>query len=113
MKLKNTQCNLFFLFILFFSACSSQNDIQNATEDYSKVKIYEEKKQNPQKHNKNKLEGLLIKRADSFYFTNNFEKAKTLYNMALNTVTDVETKQKLIEKLANTKQKIEIQNLEK
>ncbi len=100
------------LFILFYSACTSKTHTQETTEDYSTVKIHEEEAQNPQKRNKNKLEHLLIKKADSFYFVNNFKQAQTLYDMALNNVTDAETKKYLLQKIADTKVKIQTKKLE-
>lgn len=111
MKFKTLQKTTLNFLSIFFTilcfACTSQNYTQDTGEDYSAVKIHEEEAQNPQKRNKNKLEGLLIKKANSFYFANNFKQAQTLYDMALNNVTDAETKKYLIEKIANTKGKIE------
>lgn len=99
----------FFLFsMILYCFCTSKNVIKNTIdEEVLGVQIYEEKAQNPQKRNKNKLEGLLIKKADSFYFASNFRQAQTLYDMALNNVTDAETKKYLLQKIADTRGKIE------
>lgn len=93
--------------VLSFSACDSKNPTQQNHEGLD-VQVHEQKAQNPQKQNKNKLEGLLIKKADSFYFVDDFKQAQTLYSMALNNVTDDETKQSITQKLAKTKEKIEL-----
>lgn len=93
--------------LLFFSACNSKNPTQKIHEGLD-VQVHEEKVENSQKQNKNKLEGLLVKKADSFYFVDDFKQAQTLYSMALNNVTDDETKQSITQKLAKTKEKIEL-----
>ncbi|WP_338763426.1 hypothetical protein WAF17_19590 [Bernardetia sp. ABR2-2B] len=98
---------LFVFYIILYSSCTSQKDAQETNEDYSTVKVYEEKTENPQKRNKNKLEGLLIKKADSFYFVKDFKQAQTLYDMALNNVTDAETKKYLLQKIADIRENIE------
>ena len=105
--LQKTELNfLSIFFIILCFGCTSQNSTQEITEDYSTVKIHEETELISQKRNKTKLEGLLIKNADSFYFANNFKQAQTLYDMALNNVTDAETKKYLLQKIADTKGKI-------
>ena len=88
-------------------SCVSQEHHSDMTDtEVLGVKVYEEPQQNPQQRNKNKLEVLLIQKADSFYFANNFKQAQTLYDMALNNVTDEETKNYLLQKVAETKNKI-------
>ncbi|WP_338812578.1 hypothetical protein V9L05_14455 [Bernardetia sp. Wsw4-3y2] len=95
-------------FVVLCAACTSKNQVKNTIDkEVLGVQIHKEEAQNPQKRNKNKLEGLLIKKADSFYFASNFKQAQTLYDMALNNVTDAETKKYLIEKIAETKGRIE------
>ncbi|WP_375561649.1 hypothetical protein ACE193_03610 [Bernardetia sp. OM2101] len=107
--LQKTTLNFFSVFfIIFCSAYSSKNQINNRIDnEVLGVQIHDEEVQNPQKRNKNRLEGLLIKKADSFYFANNFKQAQTLYDMALNNVTDAETKKYLLQKIADTRENLE------
>ena len=110
----------FLLLFSFFISCNSHpsskeekenknlvDSINNLDEAIDNKEVIDSKNNNSER---NELEGLLIKRADSFYFTDNFLEAKTLYDMALNTVTDEATKQNVMEKLARTKEKIELHN---
>ncbi|WP_291720567.1 hypothetical protein [Bernardetia sp.] len=94
-------------YLIIFGSCASQENHSETkiSQEVLGVKIYDEPSENPQKRNQNKLEGLLIKKADSFYFANNFKQAQTLYEMALNNVTDEETKSYLMQKVARTKDK--------
>lgn len=98
---------VFVLSIVFYTACSSKNEVKNTIdEEVLDVQVHEEEAQNPQKRNKNKLERMLIKKADSCYFAGDFKQAQTLYDMALNNVTDAETKNYLLQKIADIKGKV-------
>ncbi len=112
---------LFFCFIvLFFTNCTSQNSsTNNENEDNNElvdsinnldeaIDVQEVRDSETVDSEKNILEAELIKRADSLYFADNFEQAETLYDMALNTVTDEATKKSLMEKIVRTKEKVEI-----